>query len=246
MWPRSASKPSLTSVMAVAPAPAACGPAAYGGCGTRCASTAALGDRKPRLSAANPAPARPSCPAYATTSPGSAPERSTGRTASPIAVTAMTILSDAVTSPPTMCAPTWAHSTSNPRVISSTHDTGRSAGAPNPTVRAVATPPIALMSERLHAAALRPMSCGDDQSRRKWRPSTSRSVETTKVPSLVETWAASSPGPSRTWRLAPIWARTWSIRPNSPMSPIVGSSGALVAIRAIVSQAAAHVTSRIG
>lgn len=52
MCPRSAIRPSLTSVMAVAPSPAAAGPAWYGGSGRRCASTKARGERKPRESTA--------------------------------------------------------------------------------------------------------------------------------------------------------------------------------------------------
>ena len=44
-----------------------------------------------------------------------------------------------------------------------------------------ARPPIALMSERFAAAARCPMSAAEAQSRRKCRPSTSRSVETTHV-----------------------------------------------------------------
>ena len=38
-WPRSASRPSLTSIIAVAPSSAASGPASYGGAGRRCAAT---------------------------------------------------------------------------------------------------------------------------------------------------------------------------------------------------------------
>ncbi len=47
MWPRSAISPSLTSHIAVAPSPAAAGPAWYGGSGRRWASTKARGERKP-------------------------------------------------------------------------------------------------------------------------------------------------------------------------------------------------------
>ena len=62
--------PSLTSVIAVAPSPAAAGPAWYGGSGRRCASTKARGERKPRESTACPAADQPSQPVNATTSPG--------------------------------------------------------------------------------------------------------------------------------------------------------------------------------
>ena len=57
--------------------------------------------------------------------------------------------------------------------------------------------PIAAMSAKLRAAALCPTSSAVDQSRRKCRPSMSRSVEATTRPSAVATTAASSPGPTR-------------------------------------------------
>ena len=77
-WPRSASSPSDTSIIAVAPAFAASGPAAYGGSGTRWALTTTAGERKPRCSTASPAAAQPSRPRTATRSPGRAPPRRTG------------------------------------------------------------------------------------------------------------------------------------------------------------------------
>ena len=91
--PRSASSPSDTSIMAVAPASAACGPAAYGGSGTRCAPTTATGERKPRASTASPAAAQPIRPHSATRSPGRAPARVTGARPSsePSAVTDSTM-----------------------------------------------------------------------------------------------------------------------------------------------------------
>ena len=57
-----------------------------------------------------------------------------------------------------MLAPTSAASSAIPSARSSAHWTGRSAGAASPTVSEWAVPPIALTSERLAAAALRPMS----------------------------------------------------------------------------------------
>ena len=64
MWPRSATRPSLTSVIAVAPSSAARGPSAYGSSGRRCAVTTDTGERKPRPSTAKPAAAQPSRPAH--------------------------------------------------------------------------------------------------------------------------------------------------------------------------------------
>ena len=85
-WPRSATRPSLTSIIAVAPSAAARGPSAYGGAGRRCASTRTRGDRNPRLSTARPAAAQPSRPATATRSPGTGTgpgDRARGPRASP-------------------------------------------------------------------------------------------------------------------------------------------------------------------
>ena len=57
------------SIIAVAPASAACGPASYGGSGERWAPTTATGERNPRPSTASPAAAQPSRPHTAITSP---------------------------------------------------------------------------------------------------------------------------------------------------------------------------------
>ena len=75
-----------------------------------------------------------------------------------------------------------------------------SAGAPKATTNAVACAPIASMSAAFCAMALRPTSCGVDQSSRKCRPATSMSVDTTVLPSPATTTAASSPGPNATDR----------------------------------------------
>ena len=78
MWPRSASSPSETSHIAVAPATAAATPAGYGGCGQQCNATRSSNPDSPACRAAIPAAERPSVPATATTSPIRAPDRSTG------------------------------------------------------------------------------------------------------------------------------------------------------------------------
>ena len=85
MCPRSASSPSDTSIIDVAPDAPPTIPAASGGSGTRYAPTAAAGERNPLDSTANPAAAQPSRPITATTSPARAPERSTGFGAAQIA-----------------------------------------------------------------------------------------------------------------------------------------------------------------
>ncbi|CAM5695589.1 hypothetical protein SANTM175S_06079 [Streptomyces antimycoticus] len=158
--PRSATSPSLTSVMAVAPSPAAAGPAWYGGSGRRCASTKARGERKPRESTACPAADQPSHPVTATTSPGRAPDRVTGSwlRRSPRAVMATVMVSPRTTSPPTTAAPATWHSSRIPSISSAGQVTGRSAGTTRPSSSAVGTAPMAAMSARFWAAALRPTS----------------------------------------------------------------------------------------
>src|SRR5882724_373749 len=139
MWPRSASRPSDTSSIAVAPALAAWAPAGYGGSGARCAPTTFTGDRKPRPSTANPAADQPSRPHTATTSPGSAPERVTGSrpSRSPNAVIDTTSMSLVTMSPPTTPAPARLASAHMPADISSTTVALVAPGQPNPTRIAV-------------------------------------------------------------------------------------------------------------
>src|SRR5690606_32372794 len=120
MCPRSAISPSLTSHIAVAPSPAAAGPAWYGGSGRRWASTKARGERKPRESTAWPAADQPSQPVTATRSPGWAPDRVTGSwlRRSPSAVIDTMIWSPRTTSPPTTAAPATWHSSRRPSMSS--------------------------------------------------------------------------------------------------------------------------------
>ena len=96
--PRSVTSPSETSIRACAPAAAARGPARHGGTGApvvphqrtharrpltearrrRHPGQRAVGSGSPRSYRASPPPDHPSVPQTATTSPGRAPERSTG------------------------------------------------------------------------------------------------------------------------------------------------------------------------
>ena len=91
----------------------------------------------------------------------------------------------------------------------------------SPTNRALGRAPIATMSAKFLAAALRPMSLAVDQSRRKCRFSSSRSVLATTLPSAQAITAASSPGPTTvvTGCARPVVRRR--IRPNSPSSATV-------------------------
>ena len=131
-WPRSASRPSLTSIIAVAPRFAASGPASYGGAGRRCPVISGVTRGScvsPASSRARPAAAGPSGPATATRSPGAAPDRSTGlRPArSPRPVTARMTEAARAVSPPITLAPARAHSAASPSASSRAQLTGRSA-----------------------------------------------------------------------------------------------------------------------
>ena len=183
----------------MAPARAACGPAGYGGSGTRCAPTTATGERKPRASTASPAADQPIRPHSATRSPGRAPARVTGARPSsePSAVTDTTSAGAAVRSPPTSPTPTVPASAHSPSASPDTTSNGVSGGQASPTSNAVGTAPMAAMSARLAAAAFRPTCSGVDQSSRKCTPSTSTSVLATTRPSGAATTAASSPGPEQ-------------------------------------------------
>src|SRR5512135_2579405 len=222
-WPRSASRPSLTSIIAVAPARASAGPRSYGGAGWRCASTSGP-SRTPADSSANPAAARPTVPARTTRSPRPAPARVTGGRPcrSPSAVTARVSASAATTSPPTTLAPTSAHSSRSPSATPSATASGVDGGQPRPTRSAVGTAPIAATSAKFWAAALRPTSYGVDHSSRKCRRSTSRSVVATTVPDGAGTTAASSPGPAGGGG-APSRRAMRATSPNSPADETVTS-----------------------
>ena len=212
--------------MAVAPASAAAGP-------PRTAARAPGGPPPPRRatgtrarSTASPAAAQPTRPASATTSPGRAPDRVTGGRpwSDPSAVIASVSVADVTTSPPTRPAPTTAASAQSPSASPVIVSTGGVGGAASPTSSAVGTAPIAAMSARLAAAALRPTCSGVDQSNRKCTPATSTSVVATTRPSDAATTAASSPGP-RTVLAG--WTRsrvTCAMSPNSPSPAIVRRS----------------------
>ncbi len=109
-----------------------------------------------------------------------------------------------------MPAPIRSASSHMPSTSASTCAVGVSPGAPKPATNAVARPPIASMSAAFWAIALRPTSCGVDQSSRKWRSCTSMSVDTTVRPSPADTTAASSPGPTTT-------ARRLATAPHQPV-----------------------------
>ena len=83
------------------------------------------------------------------------------------------------------------------------------------------TAPMAAMSARFCAAALPPISRADDQSRRKWRFSTSRSVLATTRPSGAWSTAASSPMPTSVPGADGKRAASAAMSPNSPRSETV-------------------------
>ena len=127
--------------MAVAPASAATVPCPYGTSGTRCASTTARGERKPRCSTAIPAAAQPVRPTRATTWSGPAPDRRTGRrpSSAPNTVTEIVTSRDRVTSPPTSTTPDRSPSARIPSASSSAQASGSSLGADSPTTTANGT-----------------------------------------------------------------------------------------------------------
>src|ERR1700722_3517755 len=127
-------------------------------------------------------------------------------------------VSAAVTSPPLIAAPPRSHSATIPLVTRRTQETAVVPGIASPNSSAMGTAPIAAMSARFCAAALAPMSSGADQSRRKWRPSTSRSVLATTLPSGTGSTAASSPMPTTAEGSGGSTPRIAAIRPNSPIS----------------------------
>src|SRR5690606_21796857 len=228
MCPRSASSPSETSIIAVAPANAAAGPAAYGGSGQRWAFTTLTGERNPLPNTASPAAAQPSRPHMATMSPGRAPERVTGARPprSPSAVTLTTISSARTMSPPTTPTSACFASAATPSSNSVATAAGVSAGQANVTTTDIGTAPIAAMSARLTATAFRPTCVGVDQSSLKCTPSTRASVATTTRPSGAATAAASSPGPNSVvdgCGRSPVACR---ISPNSPISATVSAPDA--------------------
>src|SRR5699024_9951956 len=142
----------------------------------------------------------------------------TGPGQTPSAVTDTTTAGPAATSPPTTAAPARSASAAIPADISISQATSVSDGATNATSRAVVRPPIALMSDRLPAAALAPTSDAVDQWRRKSTPSTRTSTEVTTSPPGTASTALSSPGPTRTSSPEPRPAVTASISANSPIS----------------------------
>ena len=227
MWPTSASRPSETSIIAVAPSSAATGPAASGGSGSRYAPTTAAGERNPRDSTASPAAAQPSRPATASTSPGRAPSRCTARPPrrSPSTVTAMVSTSDLVRSPPTTPAPSLLG-----HLVQPDPDTQQRVPPLRSAVRTArprtpsAPPPSRRCRRRRRArpgdrsARRTPSRCGN--ARR--RPACPMLITTR--PSAAATMAASSPGPSSVVAGCPRPVVIASMSANSPM-PLIGPRG---------------------
>ena len=148
---------------------------------------------------ASPRAALPSSPATAMTSPGRAPERSTGARPSsdPRAVTAIVRVSETVRSPPSTAQPgaSASHAARRPSASPSTNERRVSSGIASATNSAVGRAPIAAMSARLTAADFQPRSNALDHARRKSGPCTRVSVVATTRPSGAAITAASSPGP---------------------------------------------------
>ena len=163
---------------------AAAGPASYGGSGRRYASTSTRGERKPAARAPpSPPAAHPCRPHSATTSPGRAPERSTGAWAhAPSTVTAITIAVGAghVTADDAGTDQRRTRRRSPGRSPAPTRPAGRPARPARRSARC-ARPPIALMSERFcggrpvtDVRGRRPSPGGSAGARPsgRWRPRT--------------------------------------------------------------------------
>ena len=196
--------------------------------------------RNPRERIDRPAAAQPSRPATATTSPGSAPERRTGVGPEHLpdrghrdhdAVAAHEVAAHDRRS---LGLGLRAHA--RVEVRDPLHRQVRGQPQRDDQASSCARP----SPRRRSGSAPRPWPrrrAPVDQSRRKCRPSTSMSVETTTRPPLTPTTAASSPMP--TWTpvaLCPSRAASIrAIRPNSPTSlissppPLIGSTLATAA-----------------
>ena len=215
--PRSASRPSETSTIAVAPARAATAPCPYG----TLRHPLHLDDRPRRAEPAGEheqpggRPAQPAGEGQHVA--GRAPSRRTGARPSrvPRAVTERVTRWPRVVSPPSRLTPAVTHSARRPAARSRVQRTSVSPGAEKPTTTPCGRAPMASTSATFTATALRPMSFGPLQSRRKWTPSTRTSVDTTTEPPTART-APSSPGPTRTSSAAGRSRTISAMRANSP------------------------------
>src|SRR5574343_797518 len=217
IWPRSASRPSETSMAAVA-MPTSAWPRATRGRGFSSAATHRRGQGSGRTTLpcwwARPKAARPGRPETQIWSPTWAPSRRKAcpGSTSPMAVM-QTLRGPLVVSPPITSTPyslAQAKKPSANAAIQASSTTGRAPA--RVTQRGMA--PMAARSERLTASAFQPRFFGS-VSGRKCVPATSMSVVTAScLPGVGWTNAQSSPGPRMAEGVGR--AKYLSIKANSP------------------------------
>src|SRR5574343_1700902 len=217
LWPRSASRPSETSMAAVA-MPTSAWPSATRGRGFSSSATHRRGQGSGRTTLpcrwARPKAARPGRPETQIWSPTWAPSRRKAcpGSTSPMAVM-QTLRGPLVVSPPITSTPyslAQAKKPSAKAAIQASSTTGRAPA--RVTQRGVA--PIAARSERLTASAFQPRFFGS-VSGKKCVPATSMSVVTANcLPGVGWSGAQSSPGPRMAEGVGR--AKYLSISANSP------------------------------
>src|SRR6267154_2452067 len=199
MWPRSASRPSETSI-ALRAMPRSRSPRSTRGSGVwrraRQASSAAPSSFTRPFRWASASAASPVAPESQISSPASAASRRSASPAgtSPITVTEI-VRGPLVVSPPISSTSKRAASPKNPCANAAIHFSSAS-GSAIASVAQRGPAPIAARSERLTASALCPSFPGS-ASGKKWVPAISMSVDTaSSIPGSGRTSAQSSPTPS--------------------------------------------------
>ena len=246
-WPRSASRPSLTSIIAVAPSSAASGPAAYGGRGAagrrRARSLAAVG----RRGAGDAGREQRQAGRRVAEGPPRRPRRLAGAGAE----------HRAAASQVAECGHRQDHGVAARRVAAD--DPGPCPAPPPPRARPPGRGPArgsvagaaSATSSAVFTAPSRRCPPGSARrpsprrrtpwttSRRKCLPSISRSTAATTLPDGVPTTAASSPMPTLVSGPAGMRARRAAMTPNSPRSatdPITSDLAASRTAHATVAQ----------
>ena len=198
-WPRSPTSPSLTSTAALAMPRSAC-PRATRGCGSsmrsRAAANASAGSERLPRKTSSAARASPKLPLAHRSSPARAPERSKAWPCGTSPNTAIEMTSGPrVVSPPTSSHSCASASSSKPREKAESQASS-TPGMDKDKVKASGCAPQAARSLRFTASDLWPRRAGSTVDR-KWRPSTSMSVETAScMPARGASSAQSSPLPS--------------------------------------------------
>mmetsp|Transcript_6708 Transcript_6708/g.28126 ORF Transcript_6708/g.28126 Transcript_6708/m.28126 type:complete len:226 (+) Transcript_6708:263-940(+) len=199
MWPRSPSRPSEMSMAAVA-MPRRAWPRASRGVGhsiaARTASNASPASATVPRKTSSASRASPRRPETQISSPTRAPLRNKARPGGASPNTVMQRLSGpCVVSPPTSGQPLASASASSPREKPA-NQASSARGRASASVKPRGVAPQAARSLRLTARALWPSRAGSTVDR-KWRPSTSMSLDTSqRAPGVGTSTAQSSPTPT--------------------------------------------------